>query len=137
MLGHQGPGGLGSRNESGMRMRMEGGFWSKQGSGEPLGTLLPLGLPSCKTHAPDKTEPHGVRQKCSQDEMCECSHEFQRERARRDVGQLRDSSTAKRCLVPAPPSPSFPPHLAFAALAASLTRFNFQRSERRGKEGAK
>lgn len=38
---------------------------------------------------------------------------------------------------PVPPSPSLPLHLAFAALAALLTWFNFQRSERRGKEGAK
>lgn len=59
-------GGLGSRH--GSRMKMEGGFWSKQWCGEPWGTLLPFRLPSCKTHAPDNIELHGVRHKCSQDE---------------------------------------------------------------------
>lgn len=58
--------GLGSRN--GSRMKMVGGFWSKQWCGEPRGTLLPFRLPSWKTHAPDNIELHGVRQKCSQDE---------------------------------------------------------------------
>lgn len=60
--------GITDERELGSRNRDEDGRQLLENeSGEPQGTFLPFGLPSCKTHALDNTELHGVRHKHSQD----------------------------------------------------------------------